>query len=276
MNKKEIHRQELKPLFQSLLADGSPDALIAYLVAQSGLPGRRANLELSQAYGDTVAAWAPQKGQELWAACSQLTVLSSEEAPTNDPREFLPFCGAIGLSAVGATVTDYLEPALQALHKLANDPRWRMREAVCFGLQRMLAADAQQTVASLQSWVLEGSWLELRAAAAAVAEPTLLRDVDLAHATFDLHQRILERIQDADTDQRKTEAFKALRKGLGYTPSLVVQALPDKGFAWLAQLAESQDRDVLWIVRQNLKKNRLVRGFPDQVERCTAHVKSKT
>jgi hypothetical protein len=56
-----------------------------------------------------------------------------------------------------------------------------------------------------------------------------------------------------------------LRKPLGYTPSVVVQSVPEEGFEFLAQLADSQDSDVLWIVRENLKKNRLVKNFPDQV-----------
>jgi len=272
MSKKETHRQELKPLFESLLAGGSADALIAFLVAGSNLPGRRANLELAQAFVDAVTFWAPEKSQELWEFCVQLTALSPEQAPVNDPREFLPFCGAIGLGAVGAAAVDYLEPALQALRTLADDPRWRMREAVCFGLQRLLAVHAHQSLVSLQSWIAQGSWLELRAAAAAVADPTLLQDPDRARSALDLHRRILERVQDADAPDRKTDPCKGLRKGLGYTVSVVVQALPDAGFAWLAQLAESQDRDVLWIVRQNLKKNRLVRGFPETVEQLTAYL----
>ena len=64
--------------------------------------------------------------------------------------------------------------------------------------------------------------------------------------------------------------FETLRKALGYTVSVVVQALPDAGFAWLAQLAGSPDRDVLWIARQNLNKSRLVRESPDQVARLTS------
>jgi hypothetical protein len=105
-----------------------------------------------------------------------------------------------------------------------------------------------------------------------VAEPTLLRDQDLAHAALDLHRQILERMQDANDLDRRTDPFRTLRKGLGYTPSVILQALPEQGFEWLAQLAESQDRDVLWIVRQNLKKNRLVRAFPARVENLAAHM----
>jgi hypothetical protein len=276
MNKKETLWQELASLFDSLLGGGDSDALTDYLVAQSNLPGRRANIELARAFGDTVALRAPQDSKRLWKLCTQLTDVSPQEAQVNDPREFLPFCGAMGLGAVGAAAPDSFASALHKLHTLANDPRWRLREAVAFGLQRLLAANPQQTMAALQSWIYQASWLELRAAAAAVAEPTLLQEQALARSALDLHKRILERVQGAADRDRKAESFRKLRQGLGYTPSVVVQALPDKGFAWLAELAESHDRDVLWIVRQNLKKTRLVRRFPDQVERLVRRVTSET
>ena len=50
------------------------------------------------------------------------------------------------------------------------------------------------------------------------------------------------------------------------SPPVGVQATPEQGFEFLTQLAGLQDRDVLWIVKQNLKKNRLVKNFPEQVE----------
>ena len=34
----------------------------------------------------------------------------------------------------------------------------------------------------------------------------------------------------------------------------------------MATLVDSQDSDVLWIVKENLKKNRLVKNFPEQIE----------
>ena len=132
------------------------------------------------------------------------------------------------------------------------------------GLQRLIVADPQQAIAALQDWIANGSWLELRAAAAAVAEPALLKDRDVALAALRLHERILERVLQA-TD-RRSEPFRTLRKGLGYTLSVVVQAIPDEGFSWLARLVDTEDTDVLWIVRENLKKNRLVRHFPERVE----------
>jgi hypothetical protein len=264
MGKRETHIRELSPLFTSFLRGGCSDALTAYLVAQSNLPGRRANLELAHAFADVVAEGAGDEPALLRALCLEMVAISSDEAPTNDPREFIPFCGTVGLGALGAMITEYVEPALQTLRKLANDRRWRMREAVCFGLQRLMVTHPQRTVDALQDWVADGSWLELRAAAAAVAEPALLEDRELARSALHLHERILCRVLQAR--DRRSEAFRALRKGLGYTASVVVQALPDEGFAWLGRLVDTQDADALWVVRQNLKKNRLVRRFPKQVE----------
>jgi hypothetical protein len=34
----------------------------------------------------------------------------------------------------------------------------------------------------------------------------------------------------------------------------------------MAELAQTKDEDVQWVVRQNLKKNRLLKNFPEEVE----------
>jgi hypothetical protein len=103
----------------------------------------------------------------------------------------------------------------------------------------------------------------MRAAAAAVAEPALLKDKAAALSALQLHRSIMTHL--LQVQERRTESFRVLRKALGYTLSVVVQAAPEAGFTFLRQLAGSQDPDVLWIVKQNLKKNRLVKNFSEQV-----------
>ena len=65
-----------------------------------------------------------------------------------------------------------------------------MRESVAMGLQRLVAAHPQQTIAALQDWIANGSWLELSAAAETIAEPALLKDRSVALATLRLHERV--------------------------------------------------------------------------------------
>jgi hypothetical protein len=163
-----------------------------------------------------------------------------------------------------------VEPALQTLRELADDPRWRMREGVCFGLQRLIPVYPDVALTALAGWIPDGSWLELRAAAAGVAEPPLLKNHDVALAALHLHERILDRVLQAH--DRKSESFRTLRKGLGYTLSVIVQAIPEEGFPWLAKIIDTSDPDVLWIVRQNLKKKRLLKPFPTQVDALVTQI----
>jgi hypothetical protein len=270
MNKQQGYRPALSQLIGTFSTTEGMEALTAYLVAHSNLPGPRGNLELAHSFADAVAEGAGQEAQGRWALCLELAAIPPDRAPVNDSREFLPFCGTEGLGALGAALPRYASPALRELRRLANDPRWRMREGVCFALQRLIAARPQLALAALLSWTEDGSWLELRAVAAGVAEPALLRDRAVALLALDLHQLILARV--LESGERRTEPFKVLRKGLAYTLSVVVQALPEEGFAWLARLVETGDADVLWIVRQNLAKNRLRKGFPIQVEALAARL----
>ena len=57
-----------------------------------------------------------------------------------------------------------------------------------------------------------------------------------------------------------------LRKGLGYTLSVVVAAAPGEGFALLRRLAGTADRDLARVLRSNLAKGRLIRDHAIEVE----------
>lgn len=265
MGNREAHKQDLFGLFAGLAATGDFEGVTAYLLLNSNLPGPRGNLELAQAFADVVGALGGQ-GLEfavLWAQCKSMAKIRADEAPTNDPREFLPFCGTVGIGALGAADATYLEPALDTLRGLARDPRWRMREAVCLGLQRLMAVRSGATLRALDAWVAGGDRLEMRAVAAGVAEPSLLSDRATATVALRLHREILDQVRRSE--ERRSDAFRALRKGLGYTLSVVVCAIPQEGFALLAELATCEDRDLHWILKENLKKNRLVKNFPAEV-----------
>jgi hypothetical protein len=132
----------------------------AYLLAHSGLPGPRGNLELARA-----AAEACSKPElRRWAR------LGPDEAPTGTAEEFLAFCGVLGLGRA------LVEDDLRALHELRRTPpiragacarRWRWRSS--FGARPYFEA----LTAAMDEWA-RGSPLERRAAAAALCEPALL------------------------------------------------------------------------------------------------------
>ncbi|MFN8620197.1 MAG: hypothetical protein U0869_05560 [Chloroflexota bacterium] len=215
----------------------------AFLCAESGLPGPRGNLELM--------ALVAERGDEV--RFRRYAALDSAAAPTNTPGEFLAGCGVLGLGRLAAGGRDDLLPELRA-H--ARDPRWRVRESVAMALQLVGDASTDRLLAVLRSWA-GGDALEQRAVVAAICEPRLLRDPDVAAAAIDLLDGITAGI--AGRPDRRSEAVVALRKALGYGWSVVAAALPARGLPALERWAGSPDPDLRWIVRENLGKDRLRR-----------------
>jgi len=272
MSTKDEYKRDLGPLFAAVLELGELEGLSTYLLAHSNLPGPRGNLELAAAFAELTAEQVLESPEPMWRCCVQLTGLSVEEAPANDPREFLAFCGTQAIGAIGSVSSNYFHEAMTRLHTAASDSRWRIREAVAMGLQHLLARERERTLAELAAWIQPGAWLAMRAVAAGVAEPPLLRDTQTARAALTLHVTILDQLQTAGAQERTSAAFKTLKQGLGYSLSVVVAALPPEGFAYLHQLAGSSDRDVQWILKENLKKARLTRNFPGEVAMIKACV----
>jgi hypothetical protein len=67
--------------------------------------------------------------------------------------------------------------------------------------------------------------------------------------------------------ERTTDAFRALRKGMGYCWSVAVAASPSDGKKRMERWMESADADVAWVMKENLGKNRLSKIDPDWVEK---------
>lgn len=224
----------------------------AYLLAESGLPGPRGNIELAQAVADV---------GDL-ARFQRYAAITAHQAPTNTPGEFLAFCGVVGL---GRLVAEGHGELLPTLRRHASDPRWRLREAVAMALQRLGDADMDRLLAEMRGWA-QGSPLEQRAAAAALCEPRLLTRPAHARATLEILDAITATIPSVE--DRRDESFRALRRGLGYCWSVAVVALPDVGKPMMEAWLGHPDPDIRWIMRENLKKARLARMDAAWVEAC--------
>lgn len=261
--KKESYKEDTTHFLDDFLKTGNQDKITKYLVSHSNLPSPRGNLELAKAFAEVVETYSSRDREDLWELCLNLTKISADEAPTNNPKEFLTFCGAYAIGAVASVSPRFFEKALALLRELARDPRWRIREGVAMGIQKLLTKQGQNTLKALENWIVDTEWLAMRAVAAGVAEPPILKDDEIARGALELHKKIFAKI--LPSKERKSGEFKTMRKGLGYTLSVVVCATPKEGFALIQQLVGLQDADILWIIKENLKKNRLTKNFPDAV-----------
>lgn len=276
MNRTQSYTARLEPLLQD---PGRSEEVAQLLTAESGLPGPRGNLELAWAFAQAVsespepAAWLPTLYE--WAA------IDAEQAPTGDPREFLPFCAVVSFGALYRSHVCALPcsqpcscpywPAqsaylLEAIRRAAEDPRWRMREAAAMALQRLGEESPQELSRILGDWLAGDSLPARRGVLAALAHPPLLEQESLARYALGAADRILKDFAAVAGADRKSEEFRILSKGLSYCLSVFAAALPGEGFALFERWARSPDPDIRRVLVANLKKRRL--GAADR-ERTT-------
>ncbi len=249
--------------------DARYDELEAILISGSNLPGPRANLGLAAAFADCIGAEGATEAQ--WALLTHWLSMAEDEAPTGSQREFLPFCGVHALGAAYLVVgAERREEIVRRLREVANDGRWRMREGVVLALQRIGEWDFETLMTILETWLPNAPLLELRASVAALAYQPLLRSPQQARRALAVAERAVSAVASADAEARRSPGFAVLKKGLGYAVSLIVAALPEEGFASLERWARSGNPDLIWIVRENLKKRRLSQAFRAEVERVAA------
>lgn len=235
MTKIDGYRQTLKTL----------NDWVPFLKKNSGLPGPRGNLELAHAVA--------QEG-----TVNQFENFLTYSGEENTPEVFVFFCGVIGLGKLAAT-----QPELfNRLREYASDSRWRVREAVATGLQLTGDQNMDLLLNEMKIWS-NGNWYEKRATAATLAEPRLLKNPKQV-------LQILDKITASmvTDDKSPDEPYKILRQGMGYCWSVAVAALPEVGKPMMEKWLSCDDKDIRWIMKENLKKNRLVRMDADWVKNC--------
>jgi hypothetical protein len=228
--------------YRAALRDLAPSEWDAYLKRNSGLPGPRGNLELA------------------WAVAEEAVPSRIHRYATSDD-EYLGTCGAIGL---GRLLTEGDGDALVDLYRLATDRRWRVREGVAMALQHLGDSDRKRMLAVAEMWSKDPSWLVKRAAVAGICEPRLLDRPSIAQKVLGILDRVTKAAVAASPDQRRLADFRVLRQALGYCWSVAIAASPAAGFDRFEGWSGSADPDVKWIVRENLKKNRLRQADPDR------------
>jgi hypothetical protein len=239
MSKTEDYRQTLRTL----------NDWVPFLMKNSGLPGPRGNLELAYAAADT----GSQKQFEHF--------LSFDQAKENTPEVFVLFCGVIGIGKLAASQPDLFH----RVREYASDSRWRIREAVPTGLQLTGDQDMDLLIREMKTWS-KGNWYEKRATAATLAEPRLLKQAKHAKQALQILDKITTSMET--DDKSKDESYKVLRQGMGYCWSVAVAALPEAGKPIMEKWLASQDKDIRWVMKENLKKNRLVKMDADWVKKC--------
>jgi len=257
--------EQLIPLFASPV---HYPQLAEQLAAASNLPGPRGNLTLAAQFADWFnKAWLHADLQEM---LFEWTLISAESAPTNDPREYLPFCGLLALCSYYLHADEATrERIMERVQAAMNDSRWRVREAAAMGLQRIAEKDFSPVKAYIMQHLPGANALEQRAIIAALAHPPILNN-GIARYSLEVSEEILNHLHSGLQTGSKPENFSILSKGLQYALSVFVAALPEEGFVLLRQFAELGDPELNKIIAANLRKSRLVKKHTKQLNEIYA------
>ena len=213
---------------------------IENLLVNSGLPGPRGNLELLYSFAHSATA------DEI----DECLVYYHDDLK-NSPEEFVAMCGIVGYCILNR---NDIKETLEKIRGYASHQSWRIREGVAIGIQEVAAPRMNEIINNLEKW-LDGNELEKRAVVAALCEPKLLKERlnnikilnTLAKLTLEF-----EKIESKLSDNQNT-----LKKTLGYGWSVVIVAIPEEGKEVFETIAQNNNKHIQWIVKENLKKNRL-------------------
>jgi hypothetical protein len=239
--------------YRAALGSMEPASINAFLTANSGLPGPRANLELLWAYADV----APQthilamvEAEDVYLRCAGTIALG----------RLLVELNALDASSEPAPSEQHI---FDLLTQRAADESWRIREATAMAIQLVGDYAPAQMRGYVRAWQANSHPLVQRAAAAGICEPRLLKDAESAQLALDVCSVSTADFTRRPASTRRDDDVRTLRKALAYCWSVAIAGSPDAGLERFAALDQS-DADIAWIVKQNLTKNRLKRLLSTQ------------
>ena len=227
-----------------------------YLMNNSHLPGPRGNLELLYEFAN---------GATKEEADKCLAFIKPDTA--NSPEEFVGMCGVLAYAILHR---DDNAGTIAFLAKYAAHASWRIREAVAMGIQEISIGNFGTTLENIGPFA-EGSSLEQRAVVAGLCEPKLLKDKKLDRKVLSILYAITKTLAH---DEKLEESADSLRKALGYGWSVVVASSPEDGKKEFEKLFALKGKHVRWIIRENLKKNRLTKMHAEWVAACAKRLAS--
>jgi len=222
---------------------------IENLIQNSKLPGKRANLELLYTFANSAT------DQEV-----ELCYKYKYSDLNNTPEEFIVMCGVLGYCVLNKSNP---QNALDRIEEYAISSSWRVREAVAMGIQELALNDSKVLIETLDQWSM-GNEKVKRAIIAGLCEPKVLKNKYILENTFRYLRQFTDELSLCSV--KLTEEQKILRKALGYAWSVAIVENESIGTSLFETLINNDNKNIRWIVKNNLKKKRLEKMNADWVK----------
>lgn len=228
---------------------------VEQLKQNSHLPGPRANLELLYDFSKTAT-------EDEIRECLALIKNDTE----NSPDEFAGMCGIVAY-AVHHQADN--QSAIGFIAQYVSHKSWRIRESVAIAIQELAEKDITATLKNIVN-LKNGNGYEKRSVVAGLCEPKLLKDKAIAVQVINLLDEITATLAH---DKKLTDEEDSLRKALGYGWSVAIVYAPAEGKKVFEKLLQKNGRHIKWIMKENLKKNRLIKTDSEWVKMIESKLK---
>ncbi len=243
---------------------GRRGPLFELLARGSRLPGPRANGALAEAFAQSCRS----RGARADTLAMAMAHLSADEAPGATALEFLPTCGVLALAARATADETVRAGFLAELHALADDLRFRVREAVVDGLARIGSAAGDALVEAAAPW-MDGYFHAAAVLRALAREPWLAQVHEPAGALRRLDEAF-ELARDAPRAAARYPGHKALLEALREAPPRVAVRFGVPMFDLMTRWAAVKDPVLRDLVESILGDGKLAGRFRSELDRVRA------
>ncbi|HVJ95178.1 MAG TPA: hypothetical protein VM580_35615 [Labilithrix sp.] len=260
-----LRSAELTAALERAIAGNTAD-LYRQLELSSGLPGPRVNTTLAVAFAHECARFGPKAD----ALAYKMANLPPDEARGASGKEFLSMCGvlAVGARAVTAKEDTVREEALVLLEDKADDPRFRVRDAVPLALAMIGQTMKGDLAGRVESWM--DRFFQAAAVIRALSEPMWLET--FAHDDAARPIRLLDAAfvlaQEAPRSAFRYPGHKALVEALGSAPKAVARRFGQQMFEQYAVWAERvKVPELREAILANIADSQMKKSFGDDMKR---------
>ncbi len=240
---------------------GRRASLFDLLSRGSRLPGPRANGALAEAFAQACRA----RGAKADAVALGMAHLSADEAPGATPLEFLPICGVVALAARATSDEAIRSGFVSELHSLADDLRFRVREAVVDGLARIGAVAGETLVEETASWM--DGYFHAAAVVRALSRETWLTQLHEPDGPIRRLDEAFELARNAPRAAARYPGHKALLEALREGPPRAALRFGVPVFDLLDRWAAVKDPVLRELVATLLADGKLAGRFRPELER---------
>lgn len=246
--------------------EGSPADLYRQLELQSGLPGPRVNMNLAAAFAHDCA----RLGARVDALTYAMASLPPDEARGASGKEFLSVCGVLGVGARASAAKEAAprDRALALLEDKADDPRFRVRDAVPLALAMLGGTMKAELADRVEPWM--DRYFHAAAVLRALAEPLWLEtfDQDDDRRPIELLSSAFTLAHEAPRSALRYPGHKALVEALGSAPKAVARRFARPMFqryvTWAEHVKVPELREA---ILKSVDDTQMKKTFRDDIQR---------